>query len=389
MTTQEIDKLAAQGLDAFRRGDAPKAFDALSAAADAGAQARDVHMALAIVARMLGRHERCVGAVSTVIAQEPRNVEALIIKADALKGLGDLRQATTFYMTAVRAAPPKERMTDYLATEVARARQACASAAKTYEDFLRAHAAKAGFKDPKGTTRIGQALDIMFGRRQVYVQEPLKFYFPELPQIQFYDPDQFPWRADIEEATSAIKAEALAAWQGQDGVEPYVPAKTHKPHLEHHAIMGDDNWSAFHLYKDGVANEENMARCPRTVSALKLAPQARIPDNSPISLFSVLQAGAHIPPHRGMMNVRLICHLPLVVPEKCVLRVGNQERNWREGELLVFDDSIEHEASNGSDQTRIVLLFDIWRPELTEDEQHFVAAIYGGIEAFSDPAPST
>lgn len=72
----------------------------------------------------------------------------------------------------------------------------------------------------------------------------------------------------------------------------------------------------------------------------------------------------------------MICHLPLIVPENCGgLRCGNQVENWREGAAYVFDDSIEHEAWNNSDQDRVVLLFDIWRPELTEEERLLISAM--------------
>ena len=67
-----------------------------------------------------------------------------------------------------------------------------------------------------------------------------------------------------------------------------------------------------------------------------------------------------------MLNTRLICHLPLIVPPGCGFRVGNETREWEEGKLLIFDDTIEHEAWNESDQDRVVLIFDIWRPELSE-----------------------
>ena len=65
-----------------------------------------------------------------------------------------------------------------------------------------------------------------------------------------------------------------------------------------------------------------------------------------------------------MLNSRVICHLPLIVPKGCWLRVGNDTREWEEGKLLIFDDSIEHEARNPTGEFRIILLFDVWRPEL-------------------------
>jgi aspartyl/asparaginyl beta-hydroxylase (cupin superfamily) len=77
-----------------------------------------------------------------------------------------------------------------------------------------------------------------------------------------------------------------------------------------------------------------------------------------------------------MYNCRLICHLPLIVPPDCRFRVGNEVREWEEGKLLIFDDTIEHEAWNESDEDRIVLIFDIWRPELTEQERFELTALF-------------
>jgi aspartyl/asparaginyl beta-hydroxylase (cupin superfamily) len=100
-------------------------------------------------------------------------------------------------------------------------------------------------------------------------------------------------------------------------------------------------------------------------------------------LFSLLRPGAHIPPHHGMLNCRLICHLPLIVPPGCWLRVGSETREWEDGKLLIFDDSIEHEARNDSDETRIILLFDVWRPELTEQERAGVSAMFDAIDEYT------
>ncbi len=384
MGTDEAAGLKTKGLEALRRGDNQGAFDALRAAATAGSADRDVHFALALVARALKHHGDALEASERVIGFEPRNVQALIIKADALKGLGRERAASSAYLMAVKAAPA-QGLPPALAQDVARAKAACATATRHYEDFLRERAADAGFNDRTGQSRVGQALDLMFGRKQIFVQQPLKFYFPELPQIQFYDPAVFPWRETVEATTGAVKDEALAAWQGGAGLEPYVPETSLRPHVANRALMGNADWTAYHLYQEGERQPDNAARCPRTMETLALAPQPDIPGNSPTALYSVLRPGMHIPPHTGMMNMRLICHLPLVVPDGCTLRVGNQERAWHEGALLIFDDSIEHEARNTGQETRIVLLFDIWRPELTEEERHFVSAIYDGITQFEDP----
>ena len=92
-------------------------------------------------------------------------------------------------------------------------------------------------------------------------------------------------------------------------------------------------------------------------------------------MFSLLKAGARIAPHTGMFNTRLVCHLPLIVPPRCTFRVGNEVRERREARLFIFDDTIEHEAWNDSDQDRVVLIFDIWRPELDDREREELTAL--------------
>jgi aspartyl/asparaginyl beta-hydroxylase (cupin superfamily) len=119
------------------------------------------------------------------------------------------------------------------------------------------------------------------------------------------------------------------------------------------------------------------------MAALEKVPMTRIGAKTPSVLFSKLTPGAHIPPHRGMLNCRLIAHLPLIVPDGCWLRVGNETRRWEEGKLLIFDDSFEHEARNESGETRIVLLFDLWRPELGDDEKAGISAIFDTIDRFA------
>ena len=100
-------------------------------------------------------------------------------------------------------------------------------------------------------------------------------------------------------------------------------------------------------------------------------------------MFSLLAPHTHIPAHVGVSNARLVCHLPLVIPDGCWFRVGAETRTWSPGEALVFDDTIEHEAMNDSDSLRVVFIFDVWHPDLTAVERDAVAALIaseGGAE---------
>ena len=85
-----------------------------------------------------------------------------------------------------------------------------------------------------------------------------------------------------------------------------------------------------------------------------------------------------------MLNTRLICHLPLLVPNGCGLRVGAETRSWVEGELLIFDDSFEHEAWNRGTSDRTILLFEIWRPDIDTDEREQLTRIFSAIDTYSE-----
>src|SRR5690606_9679173 len=109
---------------------------------------------------------------------------------------------------------------------------------------------------------------------------------------------------------------------------------------------------------------------------------AHQPGFGPNVVFSLLQPHTQIPPHTGSSNARLIGHLPLIIPEKCRFRVGNETREWKMGEAFIFDDSIEHEAWNDSDEIRVVMIFDAWNPYLTEAERALISTIMQAHNAY-------
>ncbi len=372
---------AEEGISALQQGRTLEAFEILEQAVGNGDHRPNSLRGLAYAARAVGKPDQCLEAAELLLNSDSANIEAMILKADALKAKGDPRKATAFYLAAVQGAATQNP--GHLAAEIERAKRECADAAVQYEEFLRSKVRSLGIFDGSGRARGEQTLDVLFGRKQIYYQQPEKFYFPELPQIQFYDQSEFPWAKDLIAQTDVIRGELEAVLNGQDGFEPYVPATTSgTPHLRDNALMGNADWGAFHLMKDGVTVAQNAQRCPATLKALDGVPRPNVRGKSPIALFSRLKAGAHIPPHTGLMNTRIICHLPLIVPAGCSIRVGNQERSWQMGEMLIFDDSIEHEARNAGASERVILLFDIWRPELSEDERSFISTVFEAIEDY-------
>lgn len=327
----------------------------------------------------LAEAETLLRSVLSVAADD---LGALLLLGDVLHAARKSKDAAQAYKVALqRAEVAGPLQTKALEASLARAVQRLGGYTDDYSVMIDNIIPKGSRSD-----RFNQSVDILLGRSRIYLQQPLKYYFPGLPQVPVYPREQFAWAPALEAQTADIREELLAVMARENAFAPYLPAGDAKPHVRSHRLVGDPSWSAFYLWKDGVRQDANCALCPKTAAAMEKVPLDRLPGQAPSVLFSLLKPGAHIPPHHGLINTRLICHLPLIVPGPAWLRVGHHTHHWKEGELLVFDDSFEHEALNEADATRVVLLFDVWRPELSEQEQREVAALIGAIADASDMA---
>jgi aspartyl/asparaginyl beta-hydroxylase (cupin superfamily) len=102
---------------------------------------------------------------------------------------------------------------------------------------------------------------------------------------------------------------------------------------------------------------------------------------APLAIFSKLTPGAWIRPPKGFLNTRLVHHLPLIVPPGCWFRVGAEFREWKKGKSFACNDTFNHEGRNTGVKGRTILVFNVWRPELTMDERRHVAALMESINA--------
>ncbi|HEY8455250.1 MAG TPA: aspartyl/asparaginyl beta-hydroxylase domain-containing protein [Actinopolymorphaceae bacterium] len=186
------------------------------------------------------------------------------------------------------------------------------------------------------------------------MQNP-EFFCPDLTARPWHDPATFPWIRDLEAATDDIREEFFAARQRNE-LAAHAESK----------FARSGEWNTHYFYAMGHASTDHLASSPRTAAAL-----AKIPgtDSAGMCYFSVLSPNTHLPAHCGFFNTRLRCHLGLVVPPDCWMRVGRERREWRESTCLVFDDSFEHEIRTGPEGERVVLLLDFWHPDLTETER--------------------
>ncbi|QAY75531.1 aspartyl/asparaginyl beta-hydroxylase domain-containing protein [Sphingosinicella sp. BN140058] len=379
LSNEQAERLIREGVQALQNGRASVARSLFERVTDTGRANAQIWLLLATACRSEGDAAGTEAAVDRLLALEPRMVRAHILKADCRAIAGDDAAALGFYEGARLIAEGQSLPAD-LAAELRRVETAIQGLKAGIEARREASLTQLGLTPANRSPRFQQALDILSGRKRIYVQEPTAFYFPGLPQIQFYDRAAFDWVADVEARTDAIRQELtqLVEVTGTRDFRPYIQSDPNRPRRDDNPLLDSPNWSALFLIENGRRADEIIARCPETWNAVQAAPLPHM-TNSPSVMFSLLRPGSRIVPHTGMFNTRLVCHLPLIVPPACGFRVGNEVREWEIGKLFIFDDTIEHEAWNDGKDDRIVLIFDIWRPELTERERHEVTALFTAV----------
>ncbi len=324
LSNQEAERLVRQGVDALRQGRAAEARDLLQKVTQTGRANAQIWLLLATASRTAEDWAGQEAALDKLLALEPRLLRAHIMKGDCRARAGDDRGALGFYESA-RLIAGGQQVPNGLLAELRRAETWVAQFKARADEQREASLTARGVPPESRSPRFQKSLDILAGTKRIFVQEPTGYYFPELPQIQFYDPAQFEWVADVEAAAPAIREE-VRTWlsAGMEGFRPYLFREANRPRTDDNHLLDSFDWSALFLCENGNVVEEAVARCPKTWEAVQAAPLPRI-SNSPTVMFSLLRAGARIAAHTGMYNTRLICHLPLIVPPNCRFRVGNED----------------------------------------------------------------
>ncbi|MFM1897250.1 MAG: hypothetical protein RLZZ385_2324 [Pseudomonadota bacterium] len=384
--TETLDAVLDRAMVAIQNGNARGARQQLEFQISQGNYNSSAFTLLAVACRFLGDNKAMEQSLDDALALDPRNINALIMKGDQLLARNDMAAAGSYFDLVVKLAEQAQaggsKSAD-LQNVIDHARKGQARCSEVMSNHLLSHLIAQGYDPQRSPRRFTHALDLLTGKRQVYHQKPRALYFPELPQIQFYEREEFSWVGEIEGSTDDITEELYGVVQDKSAFKPYLTADSRLAGSDPQKVKDNEGWQAFYLWQDGEVVLDNAVRCPRTMAALEKVPLTRIRGRGPSVLFSMLTPGARIAPHTGFVNTRLICHLPLLVPGHCALRVGNETREWERGKLLIFDDTMEHEAWNNSNQSRVVLIFDIWRPELTLEERKLVAAMLEGVDSFS------
>jgi aspartyl/asparaginyl beta-hydroxylase (cupin superfamily) len=376
------------GLRMMQQGEASRARELFQRATSADPSHPALWSNLASSLHALRLPEDEMRAIERALALEPRHPMALLQKGALMEERGDGRHAARVFRAALATLGPEVTPPPALHTALEHARAIVraddAGLAGAIEERVAALRRQYG---PEAVHRADHCLELLAGRRGRYAPQPTFLYFPGIPAVEFFDNREFPWLAAIEAATSEIRMELTAVLASDaTGLQPYVAYPEGVPLDQWKELNGSRRWSAYFLWNQGEAQAAHLTRCPRTAQLLRGAPQCDVGQRGPNAFFSILEPRTRIPPHTGVTNARLTVHVPLIVPPQCGFRVGSETREWIPGRAWVFDDSIEHEAWNGSDTPRGILIFDIWNPFLSVAERAIVraameavAAYYGGV----------
>lgn len=360
-----------------------------AAAADPGEPILWLNLARAH--RELGDDDGELAALDRILAIDARFFMALLRKAHLFQRQGEDAKAATIWGQASAVAPAEEQLTPDLRQMLTEGR---AFAFQHHQHFGEAiDAAMAphlASRPPRETRRVTAAMDAVLGRRRIYANVCEGMNFPFLPADEYFDREHFPWLDTLEAAAPAIRAELKDLLEkGDAGFAPYVQYPSGYPESKWSELDHSERWSAYFLWRHGKRIDAHCERCPQTAAALSMIPLADHAGRAPTAFFSLLHPKTRIPPHTGVTNARTIVHLGLIVPQGCGFRVGGEVREWVEGQAFAFDDTIEHEAWNDSDQLRVVLILDVWNPHITPPERalvnkFFAAADESGVNAFPE-----
>ena len=240
----------AEAREAMQRRDAARAAAILRELAGSVPPPGFPWLELATAELVLGRGDAAEAAIDRQLEAAIRDVAALLMKGRLREQAGDARAASSFY----RAAEAQITFDGHCPPDMVPLRaHAQAYLASSEQDFT-AHLL--GSLDGTLSPTMREAVELLTGQRQLYLQEPKVFYYPGLPQRRFWEVDEFPWLHDMLAFVPQMQAELAAVIEGGDtGFDPYVRHDPSRPAPANH-LLGKADWSAFHFWRDGAVVAE-------------------------------------------------------------------------------------------------------------------------------------
>lgn len=210
-------------------------------------------------------------------------------------------------------------------------------------------------------------------------QQPLSFYIPHLDRGPWFDKGEFTFAENLEKETVFIRNEVLKKLRLDQDAKPYVQ-RSGPERPAWMKLAGSRDWSAVHFYNGMRKQAAALKRFPYTAKVLDKLPLFRIEGNPVEAMLAILKPGAKVPPHFGVSNARLRVYLPLVAAEGCKIKTGHDVHEIRSGKVMIFDDTFPTAEANESSEVRIVLVAEIWHPDLREEERAAVEHLYTAYE---------
>ena len=385
---QQPQALFSLGVHALQRGDGSGAHALLTNARKYLPRDLRVLMTLCAACKQLGNADGEREAIESALVIDPYFLPGLLAKAFWLERFDSRASAAAMYANALTVAPPPVQWPALLRKDLEHARDFSARYIAEFDSFLSRELEQHIDCVPAALgSRWREAASILAGKTKPYHAVVNQLCVPRLPAIPFHERGQFPFLAALEAKTDVIRQELQAALAAaRDDFVPYIQYAPGEPVNQWTELNHSLKWSTLQLMRSGKPVQANLDRCPETAKALAALPLADIDGLCPNVMFSALAPKSRIPPHNGETNARVVAHLPLIVPEGCNYRVGFEWRQWHVGETSIFDDTIEHEAINDSDELRVVLIFDLWNPLLAPAERELVRKLTAAARSFASTA---
>jgi aspartyl/asparaginyl beta-hydroxylase (cupin superfamily) len=181
--------------------------------------------------------------------------------------------------------------------------------------------------------------------------------WPALTATPLHDSHRHAWTEYVREARNDIREELSLV------KEAFVRAR-------YDSDLNAKQWNTYYFYLHGRAIDSHLAACPRTAEVL-----GKVPHNGLHVCFSAIEPGGSLHPHTGPTNASLTAHLGLAHCAGARLWVAGQLAEYRDDEVLVFDDSFVHWVENGGVAVRYTLMITFWHPELNPLEREFLRRV--------------
>jgi hypothetical protein len=370
--------VAESGVAALRRGDAAAARAAFNRVEAAGRGSHQLRLLLAQACMLVDDRPGATAALERVIATSRPTSTPSSCAATCSPRKGTIAGAVSWYNTALAQAPRAGKLPPDLIERLRGAEAACLRAKAAFETHLE----RALDGDTDAGPRFREAREILAGRAQPQLQQPTSFYYPGLPQQAFYEREEFAWVPALEAAAPAIRGRAGGDPRGRSGSRPLCRARSQPADQ---AACAARRPAVGRVPPAAAGRAGRRPRRPLPGNDGGTRGDTDAPDRRPLTDGAVLGPPSRNPHPAAQRDAQHPADLPFAADRATRLPAEGRKScsTVERDRTMIFDDSIEHEAWNDGDAVRVVLLFEVWRPELDPRERAALRRLFEAISAYA------